>query len=88
MSGTFFFLMATLLALWAAWPPRGTRRRWLALALAALWLALVAVGLEQQIQPGFTPWLLLLALIGALVALLVLWSLATLLARRGQDRDE
>ncbi|MBA3533193.1 MAG: hypothetical protein H0T73_14835 [Ardenticatenales bacterium] len=82
-------IVALLLALWAAWPPRGMRRRWLALALVVLWAAMVLAGGQRGVQPGFAPWLIVLSLIGALVALVVLWSLATVLgAPRGTEEKE
>jgi hypothetical protein len=83
-----FFGPALLFAAWATWPPRGEERGWLLLALAALWAALVAVGWQRGVQPGFGPWLLVLALMGALVALLVLWSLTNLLAKPRGNEDE
>lgn len=72
---------AALVTLWASWPPRGERRRWLLVGFGALWVGLVAVGWRRGIVPGFAPWLVALAAVGALLGLLALWSLATLVAR-------
>lgn len=72
---------------WATWPPRGEERRWLLLALLALWGALVTVGWQRGVQPGFAPWLLVLALVGALVALLVVWSLTNVVGKP-RSREE
>lgn len=82
-------ILATTLGVvgWAVWPPRGDQGRWLLLGLLGLWAALVAVGWRRGIAPGFVPWLLLLSLLGALVGLIVVWSLANLLGRgRGDER--
>jgi hypothetical protein len=79
---------ALLFAAWATWPPRGEQRGWLLLALVALWAALVAEGWRRGVTPGFLPWLAVLALVGALVALLVLWSLTNMMGRRRGEKDE
>lgn len=73
--------MAIVVTGWATWPPRGIRRPWLLLGLLALWLALVGIGWRRGIQPGFAAWLLVLSLIGALVGLLVVWSVTNLIGR-------
>ncbi len=71
---------ALLVTLWASWPPRSDRRRWLLLGFGALWAGLVGVGWRRGILPGFAPWLVALSMIGALLGLLVLWSIAALVA--------
>lgn len=76
-------VIAALASGWLLWPPRGERGGPLLLALALWWGALVVIGLGRGIVPGRGPWLLLLALVGALVALTVVWSAVTLL---GQER--
>lgn len=86
MSDWIILILAIGIAGWATWPPRGEQRRWLALGLAGLWAALVAVGVRRGVMPGFFPWLVVLALVGALVALLVVWSVTNLWdARRGRQ---
>jgi F0F1-type ATP synthase assembly protein I len=84
MLDLLILLLAALAVGWASWPPRGEHARWLALGLVALWAALVVVGWRRGILPGFEAWLILLALIGALVGLLVIWSAANLVARPRQ----
>ncbi|MDQ4076235.1 MAG: hypothetical protein M3220_08310 [Chloroflexota bacterium] len=79
---------AFLFALWASWPPRGERRRWLSVGLVTLWVALLLVGWRRGIQPGFGAWLVALAFIGALLALLVLWSVSNLLGRPHRSTGE
>ena len=80
--------LATALTLWASWPPRSDERRWLLFSLLLWWALIVVEGGRRGVQPGFWPWLLLLALIGAAVALLVLWSAANLLARPRLPKTE
>jgi F0F1-type ATP synthase assembly protein I len=84
MLDLLILIIAILITAWASWPPRGEHARWLASGLVAFWAALVLVGWRRGILPGFEPWLILLALIGALVALLVIWSAANLIARPRQ----
>ncbi len=80
--------VAALVAGWASWPPRGERRGALALGLAVLWAALILVGWQREVLPGFGLWLAVLALMGALAALLVVWSIANLLGRaRGKGEE-
>ena len=50
---------------------------------ALLWAAIVAVGVRRGLADGMGPWLIVLALIGALAALLVLWSLVSAMTQRG-----
>ena len=61
----------------------GATGRWLGAALALLWAAIVAVGVRRGLADGMGPWLIVLALIGALAALLVLWSLVSAMTQRG-----
>ena len=83
MGDTLILLLASGGAVALLWPPRRDEGRWLAAALALLWAAIVAVGLRRGVAEGMGPWLALLALIGALAALLVLWSLVSAITQRG-----
>lgn len=81
MSDIFLMSGALLLTGWLVWPPRGDQRRWLLLGLLVLWGGIVGVGWRRGIMPGFVGWLVVLGLLGALVGLLVVWSVVTLLGR-------
>jgi hypothetical protein len=81
MTDLLIISIAMIVTGWATWPPRGEQRRWLLFALAVLWGALVAIGWQRGIQPGFVLWLIVLSAIGALVGLVALWSLTNMLGR-------
>lgn len=74
-------LIASAAGMALLWPPRRDEGRWLATTMALLWVAIVAVGLRRGIVAGMLPWLLVLAIVGALAALMVLWSLVAALTR-------
>ena len=80
--------VVTGLTLWASWPPRSDQRRWLLFSLALWWGLFVGLAGLRGVQPGFWPWLLVLALIGASIALVVVWSLANLVARPRLPQEE
>lgn len=76
--------LALLITAYATWPPRGERRGWLIVGMTALWGAVVAVGWRRGVLAGYESWLVLLALIGAVLGLLVVWSFTNLLGRPRQ----
>ncbi len=88
MIDLFLLLAAVAWTLWATWPPRGDQRRWLLAGLAALWGALMGVGVRRGVQPGFVPWLAALAVVGALLALVVVWSGAQMLGQPRKAEEE
>lgn len=79
-------VLATVFSGWLLWPPRGERAGPLLGALTLWWGTLVLIGLARGVVPGRGPWLVLLALIGALVALTIVWSAVTLLGRERVPR--
>ena len=83
MADWILLLLASGGAVALLWPPRRDEGRWLGAALALLWAAIVAVGVRRGLADGMGPWLIVLALIGALAALLVLWSLVSAMTQRG-----
>ncbi len=73
---------AFVVAGWMTIPPRGTHRLWLLAGFLVLWGTLVGIGWRKGVQAGFMPWLIVLSLIGALIGLIVVWSLTNLAESR------
>lgn len=82
------FLLIVALSVLLLRPPRGEHARWLGVVLLIWWGSIVVVGLRRGLAPEVLPWLLLLALIGALAALLVLWSLVYLSYLPREEEEE
>ena len=74
--------LALALTGWMTLPPRGMHRPWLLGGLLVLWGTLVTIGWRRGIQSGFVSWLLVLSLIGALIGLVVVWSVTNLAESR------
>lgn len=82
MTNILMMGFAFVLAGWMTIPPRGTRRPWLLAGFLILWGTLVTIGWRKGVQSGFMPWLMVLSLIGALIGLVVVWSVTNLAESR------
>ncbi len=87
MLDLLLLLLAVLIAAYATYPPRGNSRWWLAVGMCALWCGLIAIGWRRGVVAGFEAWLVLLALMAAVIGVLVIWS-ATNLAGTPRQQNE